>query len=147
MNKPIHLKCDNPTVDKHFEGTEIIFRRFMKSEGDKEGEYFSSIPTLQFVKGVSANRQKYGSKAEDVLWSIIDGDNCLYLLKNGEVIYTTINDLNSDKNKTGIKIICEHTPFKCNCSHCDLKFDPDIANKSKLIQIEVRLFMSTIFLP
>jgi len=144
--EPIHLRCNNPTPDQTFAPEEKIFRRIKMSTGDKEGDYFSNIKTEQFVQGVSVNRDKFGSVPQDALWSIIDGENnCIYHPKVGEVVYTTPAHLSSTTNQTGINIFCEHSPFRCNCSHCDLKFAPDISGSPKSVKVKVKLFMNTVF--
>jgi hypothetical protein len=152
MNEPKHLENAEVTRNDIFKDNEILYRRYINNKKYPENQYFTEIPTKDFIEGISVNRALYCVAPEDVLWSdsLDESGKCVFTHRGGSVIKTTVGDLKSDENETGISLYCEHSLKQCNISHCDIKFAPPLTGNTptaKQKAIDVKLFLASLFEP
>lgn len=145
---PTHLKSNHLTPDDNFEDTEKLFRKYIPNKTYPVDDYFSEIPSKDFILGLSTNRSKYCSNPEDVLWSIkFINDECVYSKKEGaKVIYTLISYLqNKMDEKNRMRPLAKHTPTICNYSHTDILFEPALETNDRKKINDLKLFLASLF--
>lgn len=147
---PHHLAKFDTTQDQHFD-SEVVYRRCpygKKTPPVDITDMFLAISWEDLKEGLSVNRSKYANP-EDTLWSPIHEDlenkKCEYEQRIGIVYSSPANLYPVSDERTGVTFSLEHSPIKCNISHCDIKSDNLPLEPNKPRKRDIKAFLATLF--